>query len=39
VKLDQHGVVDVLTERAIDRLKISLVAVAGQLDAIGEPIP
>jgi hypothetical protein len=39
VKLDQHGVVDVPTERAIDHLKISLVAVAGQLDAIGEPIP
>ena len=37
VVLDQHGVVDVRAERALNGFQIWLVAVRGELDAVGEP--
>ena len=36
VHLDEHGVVDVVAECCINRLQVRLVAVAGQLHAIGK---
>ena len=36
VQLHQHGIVNVATESALNCLKVCLVAVAGELDAIGK---
>ncbi len=37
VVLDQHGVVDVGAERALNGVQIGPVAVGGELDPVGEP--
>jgi hypothetical protein len=36
IELDQHGVVDVTTERTFNNLQISPVTIAGELDAVGK---
>jgi hypothetical protein len=37
INLDQNSVIDVGTERAFNGFEITTVAVAGQLNAVGEP--
>lgn len=38
VQLDQHRVIDIAAERALDRVEVSLVAVAGELHAVRQPL-